>query len=80
MEIKELIVALCDICVEEGCKPSWFNLGLHEGSLEIYTAEEHDDWRYIGGIGRECCNSEEIRKLLLEVKAEYEYNKPKDLR
>lgn len=51
MVTKQLINNLFDVCEKLDFNFTVFNIGLHEDSLEIYTAEEHDEYEYHGAMG-----------------------------
>lgn len=55
-----------------------FSLGIHEDSIEIYTAEEHDLHTYHGDMGTEAKNFNDVFRFVESVKRQCEYYKSKE--
>jgi hypothetical protein len=78
MITKELINKLFDVCEKLDLDFTIFNIGLHEDSLEIYTAEEHDEYLYHGSMGVEAKCESDITDFLRSVRAQNKYYKNKE--
>ena len=76
--MKSLVIALYDVCEKLQVSPSLFSLGLHEDSIEIYTAEEHDDYYYHGPMGVEANNYNDVLRFVESVKRQNEYFRNKE--
>ena len=71
--MKSLVISLYDVCEKLQVSPSWFSLGLHEDSIEIYTAVEHDEYMYHGAMGVEAKNFNDVLRFIESVKKQNEY-------
>lgn len=71
-DIVGLFTYFVQCCEEQNISPSWFSIGIHEDSLEIYTAAEHDEYVYHGDMGQVC---EERVDILLFVSSVAKQNK-----
>lgn len=69
----KLIENLYQVCDDLDVSVGWFNLGLHEDGIEIYTAEEHDDYYYHGSMGVEAKNYNDVLRFVESVKRQNEY-------
>lgn len=65
-------------CKEGDVPVSWFNIGMHEDSLEIYTAEEHGTWKYTGGMGVDTTDDGSVEGFIKNVKDQHAYYKSKE--
>lgn len=73
-----LIQDLYKVCEKLDFSVTCFSLGLHEDSLEIYTAEEHDEYGYHGSMGIEAVNYNDILRFVESVKRQNEYYHKKE--
>ncbi len=76
--INNLFIVLTQQCEQYNIEPSWFNLGIHEDSLEIYTAAEHDEFRYHGDMGSDCETEEDVKQFVKSVVKQNKYYKKKE--
>lgn len=76
--INNLFKALTQSCEQYNIEPSWFNLGIHEDSLEIYTAAEHDEFQYHGAMGSDCETEEDVKQFVKSVHKQNKYYKSKE--
>ena len=74
----KLIESLYQVCDNLDVPVDWFNLGLHEDSVEIYTAEEHDAYFYHGSMGIEAKNHNDVFRFVESVKRQNEYFRNKE--
>ena len=74
----KLIEHLYKVCDNLDVPVDWFNLGLHEDGVEIYTAEEHDDYFYHGSMGVEARNCDDVLLFVKGVKRQNEYFRNKE--
>ena len=74
----KLIESLYQVCDDSDVPVDWFNLGLHEDGVEIYTAEEHDDYFYHGSMGVEARNCDDVLLFVKGVKRQNEYFRNKE--
>lgn len=77
MKTKDLVLSLFNWCEIAKISPSWFNLGLHEDMIEIYTAPEHDEYYYHGSMGCEAKTEGDICDFIRSVKRQNEFYKNK---
>ena len=74
----KLIESLYQVCDDLDVSVGWFNLGLHEDSVEICTAEEHDDYFYHGAMGVEAKNYNDVLRFVESVKRQNGYFRNKE--
>lgn len=74
----DLFYQFISSCHINNAKPEWFNMGIHEDSLEIYTAEEHDEYRFHGSMGDDCETKEDVDNFIKAVVKQNKYYKSKE--
>jgi hypothetical protein len=77
MTTKELMMLFFDACDVFKLDFTMFNVALHECSLELYTAQEHDEWSYHGDLGAEIKSESELTEYLRSVIRQNIYYKSK---
>jgi hypothetical protein len=68
-----LVENLYKVCEKLNFSVTCFNLGLHEDSIEIQTAEEHDEYEYHGSMGIEAKNFNDVLRFVESVKRQNGY-------
>lgn len=78
MKTKDLVATFFNWCEVSDIDFTMFNLGLHEDMIELYTAEEHDEYLYHGSMGVEAKCESDITDFLRSVRAQNKYYKNKE--
>lgn len=64
---------ICEHCTTLGLHVSMFNFAFHDGvTIEIYPAEEHDNFRKVSSLGGEYNDMESAKKFLNDIVEELE--------
>lgn len=71
---KQLMDKLFHTCESESVPVYWFNVGLHVGAIEVYTAQECDEWAYVPMIGDILKTPKSVESFVKKCKKEYEKN------
>ena len=74
---KHLMIRFFDACEKHEIDFTMFNFGLHEDSVEVYTAQEHDEHRFHRDMGGLVYSGEEMEEFLLSVVRQNQYYKKK---
>lgn len=75
MKTKELVNCFFNWCEVGDIDFTMFNLGLHQDMIELYTAEEHDEYYYHGQMGVEAKSESDIVDFLRSVRNQNKYYK-----
>jgi len=76
-DIVGLFTYFVQCCEEQNISPNWFSMGIHEKALEIYTAEEHDEYEFHGSMGQICEETADINQFVSSVAKQNQYYRKK---
>lgn len=78
MKTKDLVETFFNWCEVGDIDFTMFNLGLHKDMIELYTAEEHDEYIYHGSMGVKAKCEPDITTFLRSVINQNKYHKDKE--
>ena len=79
-EARYVFSNICKFCDEQALSISIFDLSFvgDDGTLEVYTAQEHDEWAYCGDMGIVSKDLDDLENFIKSVKAQIIYRKTKE--